>query len=115
MPKFDFRVLCTDSLRNTFPATYKVAAEWNGGGYTELKTYGFADDECLERVFERALGRISKVRCDEGETVGSMRIYILEPKKHDPELKRAIHLDQALLAKFGNPIPDRSVLELPEE
>ena len=36
------------------PAKYKIAAEWKGGGYSELKTFGFADDDCLERVYRAA-------------------------------------------------------------
>lgn len=98
MRKPDLTVRCTDEERRLEPALYKVAAEWVGGGYSELKTYGFADDVCLERVFRKAADRIRKVRLSEGETVSPLRIYRLEPARHDWELPRMTELELSLNA-----------------
>ena len=80
---FDFTVRCSDPERRGAPAKYKIAAEWTGGGFTELKTFGFADDECLAKVFKAAEERASRFKADDGEVLGEMRIYLLDPKRHD--------------------------------
>lgn len=83
---FDTTVYCTDPERRTHSAKYKVAAVWTGGGYSELKTYGFADDACVERVVESARRRAARVPLAEGEHLGPVTVYHLEPGKHDYEL-----------------------------
>jgi hypothetical protein len=94
--KVDFTVRCSDPQAKDRPAKYKIAAEWTGGELTELKTFGFADDECLERVFRAAQERAAKIVCAEGEHIGEMRVFFLDPHKHDLELRRATDLEQAL-------------------
>lgn len=96
----DFTVRCTDPERKGHPAKYKIAAEWTGGGFTELKTFGFADDECLERVYGEALRRASAIKLVEGEILGDMRIYQLDTLRHDYELARAPELEEKMKAKF---------------
>ena len=92
--KVKFVVRCTDNQCADREAKYKIAAEWSGGGYSELKTFGFADDECLERVFKAARERAAKIRIVEGEGLGDLRIYQLQPKRHDFELERMTQLEE---------------------
>lgn len=94
----DFTVYCSDSERNTSPARYKIAAEWTGGGFTELKTFGFADDTCLERVFRKAEERAQKFRAADGESLGEMGVYLMEKGRHDYELVRQLELEAKLRA-----------------
>lgn len=101
MRKASYVIRCTDEQRRDYPARYKIAAEWSGGGYTELKTFGFADDECLERVFRAAQQRVEKFKPDEGEKLGPLRIYVLNSDRHDYELERVLELEQTLLASAG--------------
>lgn len=97
----DFRVRCTDAKRADKVAKYKIAAEWSGGGFTELKTYGFADDECLQRVFDSAYDRAAEFRLLEEEVMGELRVYVLDSSRHDYELQRATDLERKLLAKIA--------------
>lgn len=99
----DFTVRCTDPERKGERAKYKIAAEWIGGGFTELKTFGFADDECLARVFQRARERAQKILFSEGEALGEMRVYLLDTGRHDYELTRAPDIEAKLLAALENP------------
>jgi hypothetical protein len=91
--RIDFTVRCSDKERKDYPAKYKIAAEWSGGGLTELKTFGFADDECLQRVLRSARERAAKIRLAEGERMGEMRVYYLDRNRHDYELERATDLE----------------------
>lgn len=91
--KADFTVRCSDPQASDRPATYKIAAEWTGGELTELKTFGFADDECLPRVFRAAQERAGRIICADGERIGEMRIYHLNVGMHDYELRRALELE----------------------
>jgi hypothetical protein len=93
MPAIDLTVYCTDEQCKDQVATYKIAAEWSGGGPRELKTFGFANDECLDRVVRSAVERAGRIRLAEGESLGPMRIYKLEPKLHDYELERMTDLE----------------------
>ena len=98
MQKSALMVSCTDKERQSAPAKYKIAAEWIGGGYAELKTFGFADDDCLARVFQQAQSRAEKIRLSEGESISQMRVYELESNRHDNELRRREDLEKELLA-----------------
>jgi hypothetical protein len=89
----DLTVYCSDVERKSFPAEYKIAAEWLGGGSRELKTFGFADDECLTRVFQSAAFRAAQLRLSEGEELGRVGIYRLDSTRHDYELERLVDLE----------------------
>jgi hypothetical protein len=92
--QYGFTVCCSDPERKDYPAKYKIAAVWTGGGYTELKTYGFADDECLDRVVAAALKRMSQVSLSEGEQISNLHIYLLDSSRHDLELDRVAELER---------------------
>jgi hypothetical protein len=92
--KINYVICCSDPEFRKEPATYKIAAEWTGGGFTELKTFGFANDACLDRVMRAAIERAKKIRLAEGESLGSMRIYRLDATKHDYELTPAPELEK---------------------
>lgn len=105
--RLSFTVYCTDSLCHDHPAKYKVAAEWSGGGFSELKTYGFADDECLDRVVQAAKARMARVCLSEGEAIGPIHIYHLDSTRHDYELKRVPELER----KYNLPEPEWNTSE----
>lgn len=96
-----FAVNCTDPQRHRFPAKYKIAAEWIGGGFSELKTFGFADDECIEPMYRSAVLRAAAIRFSEGERLGDVHIYLLNPKIHDCDLPRALELEERLRQNVG--------------
>ncbi|QDU60800.1 hypothetical protein Pan216_16520 [Planctomycetes bacterium Pan216] len=98
--RLDLTVRCSDEERKDREAAYKIAAEWSGGGYVELKTFGFADDECLQRVYAAALKRLRRIELVEGELLGDLRVYRLSSSKHDYELERATDLEDRLRAQF---------------
>jgi hypothetical protein len=98
MTDFDFTVRCTDPTARNRPAKYKLAAEWIGGGYAELKTYGFADDESLESTYRTALARLEAVKPADDESVGPLRIYRLNRDSDGGELRRALELETTLSA-----------------
>lgn len=99
MRRIDTTIYCSDEASRTRPAQYKIAAEWTGGGFTELKTYGFADEECLERVYLAACKRMAKIGLSEGEKVSDLFIYRLERGRHDYELDRMVELEKKLLER----------------
>lgn len=101
MGKIDYTVRCSDADRKDREAKYKIAAEWTGGGVVELKTFGFADDECLPRVFAAAEARAAKIRLNEGERLSSLQIYRLDPLRHDYELDRVPELEESIAQKNG--------------
>ena len=96
MDEFDFTVYCTDAECADRPAKYKIAAEWSAGGTTELKTFGFADDVCLERVYRSAQERSRQIRLSEGERTGRLRVLLLDTCLHDYELQPAREWEQKL-------------------
>lgn len=98
--RLDTTICCSDEAARNRPATYKLAAEWSGGGYTELKTYGFADDECLERVYFAAKRRSEKIDLTEGEKLGELRVFRLEKNRHDYELERLVELEESLRSRY---------------
>lgn len=100
--QYGFTVCCSDAERKDHPAKYKIAAEWTDGGYTELKTYGFADDECIDRVVRAAMQRMAKVSLSEGEMVSELHIYLLDSSRHDYELTRVAELERKYNAQFNS-------------
>jgi hypothetical protein len=96
MDAIDYTIYCSHPEFSRAPAKYKLAAEWTGGGYSELKTYGFANDECIEKVYRDARTRLGRFRPGEGESVGELRIYVLDASRHDYELDRATELEKRL-------------------
>lgn len=102
MKTIDYTIYCSHPKHRSSPAKYKLAAEWTGGGYSELKTYGFADDLCIEEVYRDASARLARFRPSDGESVGELRIYILDPTRHDHELERATDLEKKLSSATGS-------------
>ena len=99
--RWDMTIYCSDPKSRHRPAKYKIAAAWTGGDYSELKTYGFADDECVVDVFRAALDRLTKFRSCEGETVGELHIYFLDSQRSDVALERASDVEKRVQAKLG--------------
>lgn len=91
--RVDFTVRCSDPQCRG-QAQYKIAAEWSGGDITELKTFGFACDACLERACRAAQARADRIVCAEGEKISRMRLFRLNTKAHDYELERLPELEQ---------------------
>ena len=76
------------------PASYKIAARWSDGGFTELKTYGFACSEHLGPVFQEAERRQQAYHVLPSETVEELAIYRYEPGKRDRQLQRLWGLEE---------------------
>lgn len=57
----------------------KIAAPWSYGRFHELKTYGFACPEHVGTVLRHAESKPKPYKLAEGEEMGSMSAYPLEP------------------------------------
>ncbi len=68
------------------PATFKVGAVWSDGTSRELKNYGLACDAHRQAQLERARRNRAGLKLAEGETVGPITLFILEPGRRDTEL-----------------------------
>jgi hypothetical protein len=78
------------------PATYKVAAPWSDGQFSELKTYGFACFDHLRDVLRSAETRWLDYEPVAGETVQDIGIYRYEPGKKDRDLERDYDIEETL-------------------
>ena len=76
------------------PASYKIAALWNDGVFSELKSYGFACSDHLGAVFRAAEDRRSEYLPSPGETVEEIAIYRYEQGKRDRQLQRLWGLEE---------------------
>ena len=76
------------------PATYKIAAPWSDGRFTELKTYGHACSDHLGMVFREAEARREAYHPAPGETVEEIGIYRYEQGKRDRQLQRLWGLEE---------------------
>jgi hypothetical protein len=70
------------------PAVYKVAAPWSNGTSHELKNYGLACEAHRDSQLARAQLHSQGLTLAEGETLGAVGLYKLEPGKRDAELSR---------------------------
>lgn len=70
-------------------ATYKVGAIWTDGTSRELKNYGLACEVHRDSLFDRAKRHRDGLRLADGETVGPVTLYRLEPGRRDTELSQA--------------------------
>jgi len=92
----DVTVYCSAPGFETIPATYKIASEWLAGGTRELKTFGFANDDCLKAVYFDAVTRAAAIHPDSDERVGKMGIFRLAPNTKDRDLERLDDLEPRL-------------------
>ena len=76
------------------PATYKIAAPWSDGSFSELKNYGQACSEHLGVVFREAEGRRLAYKLSPGETIEEIGIYKYEQGKRDRHLQRLWGLEE---------------------
>jgi hypothetical protein len=75
-------------------ASYKIAAPWSDGSFSELKTYGFACSNHLGSVFRAAVERQDDYPPSPGETVEEIAIYRFEQGKRDRQLQRLWGLEE---------------------
>lgn len=76
------------------PASYKIAAPWTDGQFTELKTYGHACTDHIGAVFAEAEQRREAYQPLPGETVEEIGIYRYEQGKRDRQLQRLWGLEE---------------------
>jgi hypothetical protein len=105
----DMTVYCSHPDFRRAPAKYKVAAEWTGGEYSELKTYGFADDECVLDVYRAASARLAKFCSCDGETLGPLHIYRLDTERSDAKLELAGDVEEMVRQRLGMKARESSV------
>jgi len=84
---FHYRPICS-SPHCGQPAAYKVAAPWSNGRSHELKNYGLACEAHHDSQLALAQLHRQGLRLAEGETLGSVGLYKLEPGRLDAELSR---------------------------
>jgi hypothetical protein len=71
------------------PAAFKVGAVWSDGTSRELKNYGLSCMEHRQMQLERARKNRDGLRLADGETVGPIALFVLEPGRRDSELAMA--------------------------
>jgi hypothetical protein len=76
------------------PASYKIAAPWSDGTFSELKTFGFACANHLGPVFRAAEARLKEYPAAPGETVEELAIFRYERGKRDRQLQRLWGLEE---------------------
>ena len=76
------------------PASYKIAAPWSDGSFTELKTYGHACGDHLRAVFTEAEQRREDYIPTAGETIEEIGIYRFEQSRRDHQLQRLWGLEE---------------------
>jgi hypothetical protein len=76
------------------PASYKIAAPWSDGSFSELKTYGFACSNHLGSVFRLAEERQNDYPPSPGEAVEEIAIFRYEQGKRDRQLQRLWGLEE---------------------
>ena len=76
------------------PASYKIAAHWSDGSFSELKSYGFACSEHVGTVFREAEQRRRVYRPAPGETIEEIAIYKFDPGRRDRQLQRLWGLEE---------------------
>jgi hypothetical protein len=76
------------------PAAYKIAAQWSGGSFTELKSYGYACSDHLGPVFRESESRREDYEPAPGETLEEIAIYKYEQGRRDRQLQRLWGLEE---------------------
>ena len=71
------------------PATFKVGAVWSDGTSRELKNYGLTCEGHRQSQLERARRNRDGLKLADGETLGPIALYVLEPGRRDSELTQA--------------------------
>lgn len=92
MPMSSYPVMC---YSNGCPngAAFKIAARWNDGITTELKTYYLACPACLASLFASAAVKRVACRLAPGETLDEPGVYELHRGERDQVLKRRRDLE----------------------
>ena len=75
-------------------ATYKIAAPWSDGAFTELKTYGHACSDHLGQVFRDSEARREAYVSLPSESVEEIGIFRYEQGKRDRQLQRLWGLEE---------------------
>ncbi len=85
---FHYRPKCSEPNCDQ-SAAFKVGAVWTDGTRRELKNYGLACEAHRHSQLERARKHRDGLRLADGESVGEVSLFILEPGRRDTDLSRA--------------------------
>ncbi len=70
-------------------AMFKVGAVWTDGTSRELKNYGLSCPEHREAQLGRARRNRDGLKLADGETVGPVALFVLQPGLRDSELSQS--------------------------
>ena len=82
---FHYRPMCSHPDCGQ-PAAFKVGAVWSDGTSRELKNYGLACAAHRQSQLQRARQNRDGLKLADGETVGPIALFVLEPGRRDTEL-----------------------------
>ena len=82
---FRYRPMCSHPACDQ-PAAFKIGAVWSDGTSRELKNYGLACAAHRQSQIERARKNRNGLKLADGETVGPIALFALEPGRRDIEL-----------------------------
>lgn len=68
------------------PALYKIGATWSDGSSRELKNYGLACELHRDSRLAAARQHHDILKLSDDETVGPVKVYVLQPGCRDTEL-----------------------------
>jgi hypothetical protein len=84
--RFPYRPICSAPGCNG-TAVYKVGAPWSDGLRRELKNYGLACPVHRDAQLERARANRNGLKLEPGETMGDVRLFLLDPDRRDTALQ----------------------------
>ncbi|WP_165064161.1 hypothetical protein [Paludisphaera rhizosphaerae] len=84
--RFHYRPICS-AVGCTETAVYKVGAPWSDGTRRELKNYGLACPAHCDPQLERARINRNGLKLEPGETMGDVRLFLLDPDRRDTDLQ----------------------------
>ena len=82
---FRYRPMCSHPACDQ-PATFKIGAVWSDGTSRELKNYGLACAAHRQSQLERARKNRDGLKLADGEAIGPIALFALEPGRRDTEL-----------------------------
>lgn len=86
---FRYRPICSSSACEE-TAVYKIGAPWSDGARRELKNYGLACPAHRDAQLTRARANRNGLKLVPGETMGDVRVFLLDPGRRDTELEGVV-------------------------
>ncbi len=101
--RFRYRPVCSSPACEE-TAVFKIGAPWSDGARRELKNYGLACPAHRDAQLARARANRNGLKLVIGETMGDVRVFVLDPDRRDTELQGVVD-DHRAQAPGSEPSP----------